>query len=172
MLNRFITISCSRTPRPPPALASHVCTKHRSRWLAHETGFIKPLGLAGHTTSVRAIAVGPDGRVYSGASDDTTRVWSSEDGAHLYTLEGHTLPVRSVVVTADGVVFTGSADQTIRTFSLWDQYLGLFSCRKVGSCQSRGGCCALLLDTLMIRVEVVFEFEPAKSSPTLHFLAN
>lgn len=89
----------------------------QSRWLALETGTIKPQGLAGHTTSVRAIAIGPDGRVYSGASDDTTRVWSCEDGVHLQTLEGHTLPVRSLAVTNDGRIYSGSADKTIRTQS-------------------------------------------------------
>lgn len=109
---------CETMFRLPSTLTDiSVCAPQPSRWLALETGAIKPQGLAGHKTSVRAIAIGPDGRVYSGASDDTTRVWSCEDGVHLQTLEGHTLPVRSLAVTNDGKIYSGSADKTIRTRS-------------------------------------------------------
>ena len=68
--------------------------------------------LVGHTRGVFSLAVGLDGKVYSGSDDNTIRVWSPDDGAHLYTLEGHTSTVRALAVGPDGKVFSGSPDDT------------------------------------------------------------
>jgi hypothetical protein len=67
--------------------------KRDGRWAAYEAGVIKPRGLDGHTSSVGALAVGLDGKVYSGSDDQTIRVWSGDDGTHLQTLEGHAIGV-------------------------------------------------------------------------------
>ena len=59
--------------------------------------------LEGHTNSVRAVAVTPDGRsAVSGSEDRTLRVWDLESGQTLRTLEGHTSSVNAVAVAPDG----------------------------------------------------------------------
>jgi hypothetical protein len=91
--------------------------KRDGRWAAYEKGAIKPRGLAGHTDAVYALAVGLDGKVYSGSWDKTIRVWSGVDGTHLQTLVGHTYGVRALAVGLDGKVYSGSSDKTIRVWS-------------------------------------------------------
>ena len=78
--------------------ASIVRRKRDGRWAAYETGVIKPRTLEGHTDTVFSLAVGLDGKVYSGSSDKTIMVWSGESGAHLQTLQGHTGHVYALTV--------------------------------------------------------------------------
>jgi WD40 repeat protein len=75
--------------------------------------------LEGHTRSVRAVAIAPDGRRAVSASDDRTlRLWDLESGRTIRVLEGHTDSVLAVAVTSDGRrAITGSGDRTLR---LWD----------------------------------------------------
>ena len=54
--------------------------------------------LLGHTNSVFSLAVGLDGKIYSGSRDTTIRVWSGDDGSHLRSLVGHTAVVYSLAV--------------------------------------------------------------------------
>jgi WD40 repeat protein len=77
------------------------------------------LELEGHTDSVTAAEVTPDGRRALSASEDRTlRIWDLENGQTLRTLEGHTRRVNFVGVTVDGRrAVSASADQTLR---LWD----------------------------------------------------
>jgi WD40 repeat protein len=74
---------------------------------------INPREFNRHTSDVNALAVGLDGKIYSGSSDGTIRVWSGDDGTHLQTLVGHTRHVTSLAVGLDGKVFSGSSDNTI-----------------------------------------------------------
>jgi hypothetical protein len=90
-------------------------------------GATRPTSLGGHTDasttvwgafpSVHALAIGLDGRVYSGSADTTIRVWSGESGAYLQTLQGHTDRVRALAVGLDGKIYSGSDDNTIRVWS-------------------------------------------------------
>jgi WD40 repeat protein len=73
--------------------------------------------LTGHSGSVTSLAVGLDGKIYSGSSDKTIRVWSGEHGAHIQTLEGHTDDVYALAVGLDGKVYSGSEDRTVRVWS-------------------------------------------------------
>jgi WD40 repeat protein len=102
--------------------ASIVRHKRDGRWAAYEARTIKPRGLEGHTNtvharSVHALAVGLDGKVYSGSYDKTIMVWSGESGAHLQTLTWHTDGVRALVVGLDGNIYSGSLDRTVRVWS-------------------------------------------------------
>src|SRR5258705_5882703 len=74
----------------------------------------------GHTSSVRAMAVTPDGRhVVSGSLDHTLRVWDLATGETETTLEGHKDWIRTVAVTPDGRhVVSGSEDSTLRVWDL------------------------------------------------------
>jgi len=49
------------------ASVSIVRRKRDGRWAAYEAGTIKPRGFEGHTGNVWALAVGLDGKVYSGS---------------------------------------------------------------------------------------------------------
>jgi hypothetical protein len=91
--------------------------KRNGRWAVYEAGLIKPRELEGHTGYVRALAVGLDGKVYSGSEDETIRGWSATDGTHLHTLVGHTGYVLALAVGLDSKVYSGSTDKTIRVWS-------------------------------------------------------
>jgi WD40 repeat protein len=56
------------------------------RWLAYAQGEIHPRVLRGHTNTVWALAIGPDGNMYSGSMDRTIRVWSAKNGTLLRML--------------------------------------------------------------------------------------
>ena len=75
--------------------------------------------LEGHTDSVMAVAVTPNGKnVISGSDDNTLRVWDVESGEELRRLEGHTSWVEAVAVTPNGKnVISGSYDNTLK---VWD----------------------------------------------------
>jgi WD40 repeat protein len=59
----------------------------------------------------------------SGSYDDTVRLWDTETGATLQTLEGHSAFVSSVAFSPDGkVLASGSDDNTVR---LWNIETGI-----------------------------------------------
>jgi WD40 repeat protein len=68
--------------------------------------------LVGHTSTVCALAVALDGKIYS--VDRTIRVWRGDNGAHLNTLVGHSDIVRALAIDLDGAVNSGSSDEEIR----------------------------------------------------------
>jgi len=76
--------------------------------------------MKGHSSSVNAVVVTPDGqRVISGSDDTTIKVWNLETGEHIRTMEGHNGSVNSLTVTPDGLhVISGSDDKTIKVWNL------------------------------------------------------
>jgi WD40 repeat protein len=97
--------------------ASIVRRKREERWVAYAAGSIKSRTMEGRTSAVYALAVGLDGKVYSGSADNTIMVWSGERGAHLQTLQGHTAIVFALAVCLDGNIYSGSFDRTVRVWS-------------------------------------------------------
>src|SRR5919199_792962 len=74
-------------------------------WLCPLTLSLTPPGgrllcaLTGHSNSVNAVAVTPNGKqVISASSDKKLKVWDLETGEKLFTLVGHSASVRAVVV--------------------------------------------------------------------------
>ncbi|URD53703.1 WD40 repeat domain-containing protein [Chroococcidiopsis sp. CCNUC1] len=90
-----------------------------------KASLIRPNGqllrtLTGHTDSVNAVAVTPDGKwVISGSSDNTVKIWNLKTGNIKLTLTGHTGSVNAVAVTPDGKwVISGSSDKTVKVWNL------------------------------------------------------
>jgi WD40 repeat protein len=73
--------------------------------------------LEGHTNSVWALAVLPDGRIASGSEDATVRVWNPAQPGQVLVLEGHTNSVQALAVLPDGRIASGSRDNTVRVWS-------------------------------------------------------
>jgi len=73
--------------------------------------------LKGHTESVAALAVLPNGTLASGSHDTTVRLWEVGTGACVATLAGHQDWIRALAVLADGRLASGSDDKSVR---LWD----------------------------------------------------
>ncbi|KAJ3036401.1 hypothetical protein HDV00_002768 [Rhizophlyctis rosea] len=75
--------------------------------------------LEGHTTTVRSVALTPDGKtVVTGSLDNTAKIWDVATGRLITVLEGHTDWVRSVAITPCGSwVATGSRDKSAK---VWD----------------------------------------------------
>lgn len=75
--------------------------------------------LSGHTDSVDAVAVSPDGKFFATASGDGSAIiWDAATGKQSYVLKGHTAPLWGVAFSPDGkTLLTTSADTTAR---LWD----------------------------------------------------
>ncbi len=72
--------------------------------------------LTGHTGKVYSLAV-VDGKLISGSSDDTIKVWDLETHKCVHTLTGHTSTVYSLAVV-DGKLISGSSDDTIKVWDL------------------------------------------------------
>jgi WD40 repeat protein len=75
--------------------------------------------LAGHTSAIFAVAFSPDGTtIATGSSDNSIRLWDSNTGEHIKTLEGHTDALHSVAFSPDGKTLI-SGDQA-RSLLVWD----------------------------------------------------
>ena len=85
--------------------------------------------LEGHTSTVTALALLPDGRLASGSGDSTIRLWDLISGAETARLEGHTDQVTALRLLPDGRLASASWDKTIR---LWDLASGAETARLEG----------------------------------------
>jgi WD40 repeat protein len=96
---------------------------------------IRPL--EGHSGSVWAVAVTPDGcRAVSASGDRTLRLWDLESSQTLRTFEGHAKTLWAVVITPDGRrAVSASDDQTLR---LWD----LESGKQIATFTGEGSMCS------------------------------
>ncbi len=76
--------------------------------------------LKGHTSSIRSLAISPDGQILASGSDDkTVELWQLSTGQDLFTLRGHTKAVYSVAISSDGqILASGSDDKTIKLWQL------------------------------------------------------
>ncbi|GAB1541611.1 hypothetical protein NUACC21_42820 [Scytonema sp. NUACC21] len=76
--------------------------------------------LTGHTNSVYAVVISPDGKQAVSASDDKTlKIWNLATGEVEKTLTGHKYCIRTVAITPDGkLVVSASLDKTLKVWDL------------------------------------------------------
>ena len=79
----------------------------------------------GHKNFITSVVFSPDpdGKyICSGSADNTVKLWYTETGANIRTLNGHTDDVSSVVFSPDGkYICSGSVDKTVK---LWETLTG------------------------------------------------
>ena len=78
--------------------------------------FSPNLTLKGHSDSVWAVAISPDGKMLASVSTDKTiKLWNLATGQELRTLKGHSDWVNSVAFSPDGkTLASGSSDKTVK----------------------------------------------------------
>jgi WD40 repeat protein len=77
--------------------------------------------LSGHTQSIKALAVTPDGKTLISVGDDIIRLWDINEGKLINTLKGHLKGITSICLSKDGTILaSGSRDKTISMWRLPD----------------------------------------------------
>jgi hypothetical protein len=76
--------------------------------------------LEGHSASVNAVSICPEGKTaVSGSDDNTLKVWDLKSGELKATLEGHSASVNAVSICGDGKrAVTSSLDNTLKVWDL------------------------------------------------------
>ncbi|MEG5057284.1 hypothetical protein QUB65_05165, partial [Microcoleus sp. A2-D2] len=94
--------------------------------------------LTGHSNSVSAVAIAPDGKTAISASSETLKIWDTETGRELKTLTGHRSEVFAVAIAPDGkTAISASWDHTLK---IWDLLTGKEVASFSGECEF--DCCA------------------------------
>ena len=80
----------------------------------------KSFHLNGHTDTVNAVAITPDGKIaISGSNDKTCKLWNLRTGKVIHTMKGHTEWVTCVAIASDGKrAISGSLDMTCIIWNL------------------------------------------------------
>ncbi len=72
---------------------------------------------SGHAGPVTSLAFAGGGRLVSGGTDTTVRVWDVSSGEQLWARRGHYAPVRCVAIQPEtGRIYSGSDDVTIKAW--------------------------------------------------------
>jgi WD40 repeat protein len=99
--------------------------------------------LEGHAHWVNALCLLPDGRLASGSSDNTIRLWDVKTGAETARLEGHSGGVGVLCVLPDGRLASGSSAVSDSAIRLWDVKTGAETARLKGHLRGTNALCVL-----------------------------
>jgi WD40 repeat protein len=85
----------------------------------------KAKSLAGHDSTVMALAIGRDGRILATAGyDGTVRLWEAATGRLQHVLKGHSAPVRALALSPDGArVVSAGSDLSVKVWRVSDATL-------------------------------------------------
>lgn len=75
-----------------------------------------PHKLSGHKNAVCALAVGQDGRVYSGACDETIMIWSAKTGEHVRKFRSNTTNFRALAIGHNGKIYGASWNKLVKVW--------------------------------------------------------
>ena len=67
-----------------------------------------------HTDWIKCLVVLPNVHLASGSEDATIKIWDTNTGKQIKTLEGHTYGINSLAVLPNGYLASGSEDTTIK----------------------------------------------------------
>ena len=135
------------------ALLEQVRQSKDSVWLRPLKANLEPANegalrtLVGHTSSVDAVAITPDGLTAISASNDKTlKIWDIDSGTEVRTLTGQTESVNAVAIAPDGLTAISASDDN--TLKIWD----LLSGKEIASFSGDGAfnCCAISLDGVSV----------------------
>jgi WD40 repeat protein len=107
------------------ALLEQAKQGQKKPWFRPLTANLTPPGgplirtLTGHSESVTAVAITPDGlQAVSASEDETLKVWDLARGQELHTLTGHSNSVNAVAITPDGFQAVSASED--KTLKVWD----------------------------------------------------
>jgi WD40 repeat protein/tRNA A-37 threonylcarbamoyl transferase component Bud32 len=108
---------------PDSEEASNVSTQGEAIALESQSEAVQ--SLPGHTDTIWAVAISPDGQTLASASfDRTIKFWNLATGELLQTVNAHLDAVRAIAYSPDGKnLASGSGDKTIRIWDLQTQTL-------------------------------------------------
>ncbi|NJN57029.1 MAG: protein kinase [Leptolyngbyaceae cyanobacterium SL_5_9] len=111
-INEYPASETANSPTPTEAIA-----------LESQSGAVQ--SLPGHTDTIWAVAISPDGQTLASASfDRTIKFWNLATGELLKTVNAHSDAVRAIAYTPDGkTLASGSGDKTIQVWDLQTQTL-------------------------------------------------
>ncbi|MCQ2817874.1 MAG: hypothetical protein MJ252_11470 [archaeon] len=110
----------------------------------------EPKKLEGHTSSVWSLCQDKNGRLFSGSSDKTIRVWESvETGGYCSgILKGHKGTIFSLENTKDNKLVSGSNDNTIKFWEMGKK--GKFECIFTFNLGATTNCIGILVDNFIV----------------------
>ena len=87
---------------------------------AQENNKLETIIQKGHTASVKALAVSPDGKyLVTGSRDRTAKLWDLHTGMEMRTFAGHEHTINGVQFSPNGkFIATSSADKTFRVWNI------------------------------------------------------
>ena len=79
--------------------------------------------IAGHSATIRTVAISPDGKTLAtGSEDKTVKLWNLDTGELIDTIAGHSDPIKSVAFSPDGKILASACNMAFQdgTIKLWD----------------------------------------------------
>jgi serine/threonine protein kinase len=100
------------SPRSTAGAGTRRAVRRRSGMLHPFTGALD-IELEGHSTSVTALGILPDGRLVSGCAEGYIKIWNADTGTCEEAFSAHTNEVRGFIVLSEKQLISYSSDGTV-----------------------------------------------------------